>query len=83
MTLADFDNSIKLCIKNGEFLTWGLKDVLRKLKRDFLVKIRGDSCLNFQDLFKYSNSVIFKGEKPVLVVPEAVIVIAVILIFEA
>ena len=71
MPLADFDNSIKLCIKNGEFLSWGLKDVLRKLKRDFLVKIRGDSCLNFQDLFKYSNSVIFKGEKPVLVVPEA------------
>ena len=71
MPLADFDNSIKLCIKNGEFLSWGLKDVLRKLKRDFLVKIRGDSCLNFRDLFKYSNSVIFKGEKPVLVVPEA------------
>ena len=71
MPLADFDNSIKLCIKNGEFLAWGLKCVLRKLKRDFLVKIRGDSCLNFQDLFKYSNSVIFKGENPVLVVPEA------------
>ena len=71
MTLADFDNSIKLCIKNGEFLAWGLKSVLRKLKRDFLAKIRGDSCLIFQDLFKYSNSVIFKGENPVLVVPEA------------
>ena len=71
MPLADFDNSIKLCIKNGEFLAWGLKSVLRKLKRDFLAKIRGDSCLIFQDLFKYSNSVIFKGEKPVLVVPEA------------
>ena len=40
MTLADFDNSIKLCIKNGEFLAWGLKSVLRKLKRDFLDKIR-------------------------------------------
>ena len=71
MPLSDFDNSIKLCIKNGEFLAWGLKSVLRKLKRDFLAKIRGESCLIFQDLFKYSNSVIFKGENPVLVVPEA------------
>lgn len=71
MPLADFNNSIKLCIKNGEFLAWGLKSVLRKLKQDFLAKIRGDSCLIFQDLFKYSNSVIFKGENPVLVVPEA------------
>ena len=71
MPLSDFDNCIKLCIKNGEFLAWGLKSVLRKLKQDFLAKIRGDSCLIFQDLFKYSNSVIFKGENPVLVVPEA------------
>ena len=71
MPLSDFDNCIKLCIKNGEFLAWGLKSVLRKLKQDFLAKIRGESCLIFQDLFKYSNSVIFKGEKPVLVVPEA------------
>ena len=71
MPLSDFDNCIKLCIKNGEFLAWGLKSVLRKLKQDFLAKIRGESCLIFQDLFKYSNSVIFKGENPVLVVPEA------------
>ena len=70
MPLADFDKSIRLCINNGEFISWGLKDVLRNLKRDFVAKTKGDSYIMFQELFHYSNSVIFSGENPVLVVPE-------------
>ena len=70
MSLAEFDRSIRLSIQSGGFLAWALKDILRKLKLEFLAKYKGKNWIMLTDLFNNSNSVIFKGEKPILVVSE-------------
>lgn len=71
LSLKYLDRSVKKCIKEGEFISRALKDTIKQLKLDYLSKFKDSDWILFQDLFRCSNSVIFKGENPVLVIPEA------------